>query len=137
MLIKKRNQSASAKKWRDANIELARRRGMESYRRHAEARKAYARKARRESDGFISLRRAAHSRGLTIDQFHALYENQDFSCKICSRVLIGFKSIHVDHDHKTNRVRGLLCANCNTGIGLFKDSVDLLVRASEYISCSR
>lgn len=43
-------------------------------------------------------------------------------------------SAHIDHDHKTGEFRGILCMECNTGIGKFKDSPDLLRRAIEYLA---
>jgi hypothetical protein len=42
--------------------------------------------------------------------------------------------LFVDHQHSTGRVRGLLCARCNTGIGLFDESVDLMGRAIKYLT---
>lgn len=50
-------------------------------------------------------------------------------CLICGSV----HRLHIDHCHKTGKVRGLLCSNCNTGLGMFRDSPMLLNRASEYL----
>ena len=49
-------------------------------------------------------------------------------CRIC-----GNKATHIDHCHTTNMVRGGLCNNCNTGLGMFKDDPVLLTRAYEYV----
>jgi Recombination endonuclease VII len=72
--------------------------------------------------------------GLTMDQFTGMLESQKSVCAICQstsdrKVIFPV----VDHCHATGRVRGLLCANCNHGLGKFKDSPDLLMRAVEYL----
>ncbi|MFE5535310.1 endonuclease VII domain-containing protein [Streptomyces sp. NPDC056492] len=54
-------------------------------------------------------------------------------CCLCLRAL----AVHVDHCHKTGRVRGVLCFNCNTGLGLLKDSPDRILRAAEYLEGTR
>ena len=45
----------------------------------------------------------------------------------------GERKLHVDHDHSTKMIRGILCAHCNTGLGLFGDSVERLQQAIRYI----
>ena len=54
-------------------------------------------------------------------------------CAICGMVSGDGKKLAIDHDHKTGRVRGLLCTSCNNGIGRFKDSAELLMKAAEYL----
>jgi hypothetical protein len=65
-------------------------------------------------------------------EFERLYDLQDACCAIC-RTAIDKKGCHIDHDHATGKVRGILCASCNTGIGLFKDSPSVLIQAAEYL----
>ncbi|MEV7073553.1 endonuclease VII domain-containing protein [Streptomyces sp. NPDC093990] len=50
-------------------------------------------------------------------------------CAICSTV----PAVHVDHCHKTGRVRGVLCFNCNSGLGLLGDDPEALNRAADYL----
>jgi ribosomal protein L24E len=55
-------------------------------------------------------------------------------CAICGELPVpGGQRLAVDHDHETNRVRGLLCHKCNKGLGLFKDNPKLLLSAVEYL----
>lgn len=68
-----------------------------------------------------------------------LLEKQGYMCAICGRDLSEAQPRHsvVDHDHDTGVVRGVLCHNCNTGIGRFSDNVELLEKAIEYLTNSR
>lgn len=70
--------------------------------------------------------------GLTPRGFDQLLAQQDGNCAICSTNLSA--SVHVDHDHATGKVRGLLCFTCNTALGKFRDSVSLLRAAINYLS---
>lgn len=65
--------------------------------------------------------------GLTIHQLKELGD----ACQICG--LVG-EFMHVDHDHQTGAVRGLLCSEHNTGLGKFGDSVEMLRRAIDYLN---
>jgi hypothetical protein len=68
---------------------------------------------------------------LTLEEFEKLKDAQDNKCGICKNVFT--KTPAIDHNHSTGNVRGLLCSNCNTGIGLLKDSVECLVNAINYL----
>jgi len=74
--------------------------------------------------------------GLTEAVFQALLKAQKHQCKICLDSLTGFRNLHVDHCHRTDKVRGLLCAPCNKGLAFFKDSVRRLHAAIGYLSAS-
>lgn len=72
--------------------------------------------------------------GLTPDQFGALLASQSSQCAICATDTPGGRgAFHVDHCHTSLRLRGLLCSNCNTGLGKFKDSVAVLQSAIGYL----
>lgn len=67
-------------------------------------------------------------------QIFLMKDNQVGRCAICEKLLSqDTKHIHVDHCHKTNKVRGLLCSNCNKGLGFFKDNTNSLARAILYL----
>jgi hypothetical protein len=61
---------------------------------------------------------------------------QGGACAVCLKPLLITKS-HVDHDHDSGAVRGILCFNCNGGLGQFKDDADVIRRAAEYLERHR
>lgn len=67
--------------------------------------------------------------GITAEHFDRMFAEQGGVCAICREA----KAEHVDHDHHTNRVRGLLCFNCNGALGQFRDRRDLMLRAIAYL----
>lgn len=69
---------------------------------------------------------------LTEDQYEDLIASG--TCSICGgNAVDGNHSMPVDHDHKTGRVRGLLCTHCNKGLGAFRDNPSLLRAAADYL----
>jgi hypothetical protein len=79
-------------------------------------------------------RRLTRLYGTTLDQYNNLLRIQNGKCKICGKSATEFKrNLAVDHCHKTGKPRSLLCSNCNTGLGAFKDSIELLGLAQLYI----
>lgn len=73
--------------------------------------------------------------GITLDDYYQMLDNQNGCCAVCNALPpTGRKKyLAVDHDHDTGKVRGLLCDNCNRAIGLLKDNVEVLDKASEYL----
>jgi len=76
--------------------------------------------------------------GITVADFDAMQAKQHGVCAICSQPFGCSirKRLCIDHDHKTGRVRGLLCFNCNTGLGKFSDDPGHLRRAADYLENS-
>lgn len=71
--------------------------------------------------------------GITLEEYNRQLKRQRGLCAICQGTNNG-KTLHVDHDHKTKRMRGLLCRLCNLGLGDFKDNVELLRKAMWYLA---
>jgi DNA-directed RNA polymerase subunit RPC12/RpoP len=63
--------------------------------------------------------------GATPEQKQRLLEDQDYKCSCCSKDLqdLPSRQIHLDHDHETGKLRGVLCQKCNTTLGLLGDSL--------------
>lgn len=70
--------------------------------------------------------------GISLDQYNIMLKKQNNKCKICNKEEVGRK-LSVDHDHKSGKVRGLLCNHCNRGIGSFYDNPTLLLTAIKYL----
>lgn len=76
--------------------------------------------------------------GLDLVRFETMLDVQGGGCAICGSDDPGGRgSFHVDHDHHTGAIRGLLCHGCNTGLGGLKDSVEILEKAAAYLRRSK
>ena len=86
-------------------------------------------------DGDRSYRKYGlkHQYGLSKQDYEHLLYLQGDGCKICGDIADKRFGLHVDHDHKTGKIRGLLCKNCNYGLGQFKDDAKRLERAAQYL----
>ena len=70
--------------------------------------------------------------GVTEEQYNNMILSQNNLCAICSQP--STRTLNVDHDHETGKVRALLCINCNLGIGNFQDSLVYLQNAVDYLN---
>lgn len=78
--------------------------------------------------------------GLSMWDYHEMLRNQDGVCAICGNPEGAIDPrtgepnyLSVDHNHETGEVRGLLCNNCNNGLGRFRDNPNILQAAIEYL----
>jgi hypothetical protein len=110
---------AEVKRWQQEN------------KQHLHAYRRDYRQRRRAEDRDAHLRRTF---GITQADYETLLARQDGGCGICGR-RPGKISLHVDHDHETGEIRGLLCVGCNNALGQFHDDAALLVRAADYVGC--
>lgn len=77
------------------------------------------------------------NRGLTLVEYERLVSAQKGACAICGSKnpkTNRMKRFCIDHDHKSGEIRGLLCASCNSGIGLLGDDPKKLMRAVRYLT---
>ena len=76
----------------------------------------------------------AYFYGLSPDGYRQLLSDQGGKCAICQTNVPGHKgNFVVDHNHKTGKVRGLLCAKCNAGLGHFRDKPTVIEAALSYL----
>jgi hypothetical protein len=87
-----------------------------------------------EKDKDIKLKRTY---GITYSEYLEILESQDNRCAICGTDNTNTRALAVDHCHDTGIIRGLLCSNCNTGIGNLRDDINLLQKAIQYLENSK
>ena len=115
----KEKEIARKRKWGRENPEIVSKANKRHYKRNPEKHRDYHLKV---------------NYGITLEDYKRLSEKQNNRCAICRKEASeGTKALSVDHDHKTGKVRGLLCGNCNTGIGLLQESEKLLLKAILYL----
>jgi protein-arginine kinase activator protein McsA len=72
---------------------------------------------------------------ITFEQYQEMLKEQNSCCAVCGTNVNQFnKGMCVDHNHTTGKVRGLLCTDCNRGIGSLKDNKELLQKALDYLN---
>jgi hypothetical protein len=92
---------------------------------------------KQESDPNKLYNRRKHLKavyGITVEEYDAIYESQSGCCAICSVHQSQLsRKFHLDHCHTTNKIRGLLCPDCNHLLGRAKDTRQILRSAIDYL----
>jgi hypothetical protein len=130
-------QKARQKAWAQANRERTRAAGRKYALANPEKVKASREKYLRNNPHARkdSVLRARY--GISLDQRDAMLLHQG-GCAICGSANSGSnRDWQTDHDHSTGKVRGILCINCNTLLGLARDNIKTLRAAIEYLLASR
>jgi hypothetical protein len=71
---------------------------------------------------------------ITLEEYNCMFEEQEGCCAICNKHQSELsRSLAVDHSHSNGHVRALLCQSCNTALGKFKDSINMLNKAINYL----
>lgn len=74
---------------------------------------------------------------ITVEAYENMYRYQNGACAICQGQNTNGKRLSVDHSHVTGAIRGLLCQQCNSMLGMSKDSIERLRSAAEYLEKSQ
>jgi 5-methylcytosine-specific restriction endonuclease McrA len=91
----------------------------------------------RHPERFKIAKKKAHIKmtyGLTVEQYQDMFLRQQGLCGICRAEFTEENNMHIDHNHQTGQVRGLLCRDCNFGIGFLRDDPKRLMDAIFYLS---
>lgn len=102
---------------------------------HAKNQRAWYHRNYKEANYKRWVNNLRSSFNMTPEQYNAMLVSQNDRCAICPATEPGgrAKRFHVDHDHVTGKVRGLLCSACNLAIGMMKDSPEILRKAATYL----
>jgi len=122
------------RRWSERNQEHLRRYQKAWRAKNRERVRAYSRKHYKYDPVKAREKQLRRNFGITLAKYESMRLAQRDTCALCSAAKPGGRGgWHVDHDHKTGKVRQLLCQNCNIGLGSFQDSPALLVKAARYL----
>lgn len=71
---------------------------------------------------------------ITLQEWEALFDAQGRVCAVCGEDNPRGKNWHTDHSRTTKKIRGILCGSCNTGIGKFRESEEIMKKAAKYLN---
>lgn len=95
---------------------------------------AYQKKNRKARTAYTKQWRLVNIYKITQDQYDQLVLKQENKCAICAKHRDDLdRELCIDHNHETNKVRGLLCYHCNVALGYFKDNISTLLSAAKYL----
>lgn len=114
---------AHRKRWAQANPEKG---------------KAYNKKWRDANPDKIKNKQLRHDFGITLIDYNRMSDKAGFSCEICKGGIEDpttgrRETLAVDHCHKQDKIRGILCRHCNTALGLMRDDPTILRAAMQYL----
>lgn len=123
------------REWYLRNKKIVSAKGRERYCRHRDRIRTQSQKYRESNRDLVNRQKVARrlfKYGITIEQRDSLLQKQEGRCAICWSTISG-RNVCVDHAHISGVVRGILCSNCNVGIGQFKESTIRLQSAIDYL----
>jgi len=90
---------------------------------------------RKSKTTFLSRKenRLKRNFGISLDEYNIMIYNQNNSCYICKTKFLKNSKVNVDHNHKTGKIRKLLCQPCNTSLGLLRENINILNSCISYL----
>lgn len=128
----KEYHNSLVREWRKNNPEKIKIIQARRYQKHKDKLKEKAKQYRLKNLDKIHITKIKRKFNITEEEYKSLLKKQNNQCAICKRE-DDYQRIGVDHNHTTGKIRGLLCARCNTGIGFLQDDIKLLKEAIKYL----
>lgn len=138
--------------WHHSHLEFSRKRSLDYYYKDKERRRANNKAWYAAHPGYKKAYRAKmkaadpekfkqyhknhmlkNKYGISLSEFGAMIQSQGGGCASCGGASTSKKGFHVDHDHKTGAIRGILCSGCNTALGLLKEDIDRMQKLIDYV----
>lgn len=126
-------QAEATRKWYQENKEYCREKRYDRYKKNQERDNETVRRFLKKNPGKTKEYHLRAKFGIEKEQFNKMLTEQNNSCDICNNEFTKTLLASVDHNHSSGKVRGLLCGQCNTGIGLLKENEQTLLNAIEYL----
>ena len=120
------------KKWHQENKNKERERHRKYRQENKDKINKEAKKYRQKNRNKIINQYYIKKHNISLNKKIKLLEQQNWQCYICKKI-IDVNNGHIDHCHKTKKIRGILCGSCNRALGLFQDNIKLLKKAINYL----
>jgi len=129
------------KEYYDKNINSIRRKAKKNYLKHRIKYSEQSKEFYKNHPEITKNQKLMRDFGITLEQYNTLAKEQNNVCRLCGKTESQIdsrkntqRSLSVDHNHVTGKIRGLLCSTCNVGLGMFKDDTNLLHSAINYLN---
>ena len=114
--------------------ECSKKRFKEYHTTNIDKRKEYQKEYRKNNKDKIKNTNILWRYSISSQEADEMFMQQGCKCAICSKVIIKTKDRHIDHCHSSGQVRGILCAKCNTAIGLLNEDTNIMISAISYVA---
>ncbi len=104
---------------------------------YRETHKTEIKKWRQTHKKQIKIKFMLKTYGISLTEYNEILKKQKRLCAICGKKFKNSGDCHIDHNHKTGKVGGLLCGKCNRGIGMFEENISILENAIKYLKKER
>lgn len=123
-----------SKTTRANNLEKMKEKRRENYRNNREKELNHHSEYFAKNKTKLYLNKITKNFNITVEQYYEMWDNQKGVCALCSDPPTEKMNLCLDHCHETGKVRGLLCTKCNKALGLFKDNIETIRKAIEYLT---